>query len=187
MRAVAVLPVFAAAVFAQSESAAAPSVSLEFPQTTFLTQTNSRGVVTGQPAVETNQPGQPPADTSIPPVETNVGTAATIPAVGTGIVTLLLPGTAGPNSTQTVVVSANNSTTIVLGNGGAEPTASVTGTGTEAPEATETGADSTGTETGTATGTVSGTATPDETGAAANLRAVAGSVVGLGAFVAAFL
>jgi len=183
MRAAIFVPAFAAAVLAQESSVSGDS----FPQTSFLTQTNSLGVITGMPSAETSQPAVAPVDTSIPAVETSVGEAASIPAVGTtGLYTLPVQGTAGVNSTQTIVVSANNSTTIVvstIGVGGSSSTPTATGTGAE-PSQTDGGNDEESQPSGSATGTGSA---PDETGAAAAIRAVAGSVAGLGAFVAAFL
>lgn len=183
MRASFFVPVFALAAFAQDESSsAAPTVPSftgdAFPQTSFLQQTNSLGVVTGQPAVETSIPSQPENPNSQPAVATSVGEAASIPAVGTGIHTIVLGNP--DNSTRTLVVSANNSTTVVLGN----PTSK--GASGSGASATTTGGDSTGTGASGATG-ASGTGNPESTGAAANVRALAGSLVGAGAFVAAFL
>lgn len=57
-----------------SSSISAPPYSN--PATQYLTQTDSRGVITGQPTVPA---GGPPVTTQ-PPVETQVGTLATIPA-----------------------------------------------------------------------------------------------------------
>jgi len=176
MRAAILAPIFAAAVLAQDSS----SVD-EFPQTSFLTQTNSLGVVTGMPSVETSQPAVAPVVTSQPALATSVGEAATIPAVGEGITTLVRQGTMGVNSTQTIVVSANNSTTVVIstvGVGGSTSSPSATGTGRNPSQS---GGDDDEDPSGTATGG------PQSTGAAATMRAVAGSVAGIGAFVAAFL
>lgn len=187
MRASIIIPVFAAAVFAQSESSQSGD---DFPQTSYLTQTNSLGVVTGQPGVETSIPDQPPADTSIPdqpPVNTaqpsqatDVGVPASLPALGSGIYTIPVQGTAGPNSTQTLVVSANNSTTVVLSQQTPKPSGSdASGTGANP---TETGGD--GEE---ETGTPTGSDAPSSSAAAATMRAIAGSVAGVGALMAAFL
>ncbi|KAH7385783.1 hypothetical protein BKA66DRAFT_569617 [Pyrenochaeta sp. MPI-SDFR-AT-0127] len=161
--------------------ASAQSSSIDpFPQTAQLAQTNSLGVVTGiptQPAVATNQPALPPAVTSQPPVNS-------IPAVGTGIHTLLLPGPASNvNGTQTVVVSANNSTTVILG---APTSAGATPTGSGAAASGSGASGSAGaSRSGSATG--SGAATQSTGAAASNVKAAAGSLVGFGAFVAAFL
>ncbi|CBX92729.1 hypothetical protein IAQ61_005902 [Plenodomus lingam] len=155
-----------------------------FPQTAYLTQTNSLGVVTGGPAVVTAIPSQPAPDTSIPaqpPVVTSQPIPDNIPAVGTGLHTLILPGTGSAfNQTRTVTVSANNSTTIIL-------TPSTTSSG---PDATGSGASGSGaTRSGAQTGSQTGSgATASATGAAArNFNAAAGGILGFGAFMAAFL
>jgi hypothetical protein len=183
MRASILIPVFAAAVFAQESS----STDDAHPQTSFLTQTNSLGVVTGMPSVATSQPPAELAETSIPALATSVGDAASIPAIGTGLVTLVQQGTAGVNSTQTIVVSANNSTTMVLTTIGVGQSSA---TGTEATP-TGTGANpsqSGGNDDGEESGSATGSDGPASTGAAATMRAVAGSgIVGMGAFIAALL
>lgn len=97
MRTTFALAAFVAAAFAQSETVSSSSHAVDqstkltiaqssvdpFPQTSYLAQTNSLGVVTGQPAAATSIPDQPAADTSIPtqpaavtsqpPVDTDVG------------------------------------------------------------------------------------------------------------------
>lgn len=178
--------VFYSAAFAAAASAQSSSVDA-FPQTSLLAQTNSLGVVTGmfpvatsqpqQPAVVTNQPGQPAAVTSQP-------LPANIPAVGSGITTLILPGTGSMfNMTRTVVVSASNSTTVVLNNPGASGSAASGASGSGSRTTGESGSGASGSRTGSATGTG---APANSQGAAANVK-IAGSVLGLGAFAAAFL
>jgi hypothetical protein len=171
---------FAAAVSAQSSSIDA------FPQTTLLRGTNSLGVVTAQPPVATSQPAVITAQPSQPAVVTQqpgqpaIVTSqplpADIPAVGPGIHTLILPGTGSLfNTTRTVVVSADNSTTVQLQT--STPAASGSGMATSGS----------GRVTGTG-GSATGTGVPQNSqGAAANVKAAAGSVLGFGAFVAAFL
>ncbi|KAF2199021.1 hypothetical protein GQ43DRAFT_482827 [Delitschia confertaspora ATCC 74209] len=159
-------PLFAAAALAQSTSVD------EHPQTTYLTQTNSLGVVTGQPAVATSQPPQPPAATSQPAVVTTQPDAASIPALGSGVHTV--PQVSG-NSTSFLTVSISNTTTSFF-SPTIKPSGSTTGSVTRSPS----GTDASGSPTGTAT-------TSSSTGAAATMRAMAGGVVGVGAFVAAFL
>lgn len=171
MRASIIVPVFAAAVLAQESS------SDDFPQTSFLAQTNSLGVVTGQPPAATSQPSQPPVNTQQPSQATDVGVPASLPALGTGLHTIVRPGTAGVNSTQTIVVSANNSTTVVVSS---TPTPSGTGTETEA-NPTQTGDEE------EESGSPTGSDAPSSSAAAATMRAIAGSVAGVGAFMAAFL
>lgn len=155
-----------------------------FPQTSLLAQTNSLGVVTGQFPVATSQPGQPAVVTQQPgqpAVVTSQPLPADIPAVGSGIQTLLLPGTGSMfNSTRTVVVSANNSTTVQIntavasGSAGASGSAKVSGSG-----ASGSGASRSGSATGTG-------APQGSQGAASNVK-IAGSFVGFGAMLAAFL
>ncbi|KAF2003320.1 hypothetical protein P154DRAFT_532423 [Amniculicola lignicola CBS 123094] len=171
-------PIFAAAAFAQDSSSTVDA----FPQTSYLQQTNSLGVVTGMPAVFTSQPSQPAVFTSQPSqpaVVTSQPEVATIPAIGTtGLVTIIIPGV---NTTITHVYSGSNSTTVEIIN---TPTPSVTTTmsgGASGSGASGTGADATG------SGATGGASSTSSQGAAATMHAVAGSVVGLGAFMAAFL
>jgi hypothetical protein len=178
-------PIFAIAALAQDSSSSIDA----FPQTSRLTETNSLGVVTGMPGAATSIPAQPSVITSQPAVATSVGLPAGIPAVGPGLTTLILAGTVSANSTRTVVVSANNSTTIII-----EPTPSKSdgASGVVTNSAGQTvsslkGTNSQGAFTNSAGQTVSGPATASSTGAAATMRAVAGGLVGAGAFVAAFL
>jgi len=173
---------FAVAAFAQDSSSSIDA----FPQTTFLTQTNSLGVVTGQPSVMTSIPAQGSQALSQPPVATSVGVAATIPDLGPGLHTYAYGQ--GTNSTTLIVFSANvnGSTSFVTPPATSSQSGGVAGvTGTNGVfTPTQTGTDgkliTTASQTGSATGAAS-------TGAAATMRAVAGSVVGVGAFMAAFL
>lgn len=168
-------PIFAAAALAQS------STGDDFPQTTFLQQTNSLGVVTGQPAPATSIPDQPSAVTTQPPQDLSQPPVETIPAVGTGVNTILIPGPS--NTTRTLTVSANNSTTVILSPTRAS-TSNKPATGTDSA-GRPTGTDSNGNPT---TGTAAdSTASATSTGAAATMKAMAGSVIGIGAFAAAFL
>lgn len=167
--------VFYSAAFAAVASAQS-SVDA-YPQTSLLQFTNSLGVVTGQPAVVTSQPSQPAVATDIPSqpaVVTSQPLPADIPAVGPGVHTLVLPGTGSAfNQTRTVVVSANNSTTVQIQ--------------TSTPAAS--GANGSGGVSGSgASGTTpTGTGAPQNSEAAAPNVKVAGSLLGLGAIAAAFL
>jgi hypothetical protein len=152
------------------------------PQTTFLTQTNSLGVVTGMPAVITSQPVQPSQALTQPDAATSVGSAAIIPDMGPGLHTYSYG--IGTNSTRAIVFSVNSA--------GVTSLAPVPTTMSDSP-AGSTGTDGvvTPTQTGTdgkliSTAAATGSETAS-TGAAATMRAVAGSVVGVGAFMAAFL
>ncbi|KAL5116730.1 hypothetical protein ACEQ8H_005342 [Pleosporales sp. CAS-2024a] len=175
---------FASAALAAAASAQSSSSSSvdAYPQTSLLKEINSLGVVTGMFPVATSIPDQPAVVTSQPALVTSQPAPANIPAVGPGLHTLVLPGTGSLfNSTRTVVVSANNSTTIVIQTSttpSASPTGSAGASG-HAGSAAKSGA--TGTPTGTAGGSQS------SKGAAANVKVAAGSVMGFGAFVAAFL
>lgn len=175
--------IFVSAVAFAVASAQSSSVD-PFPQTAYLTQTNSLGVVTGGPAADTAIPTQPAADTIIPTqpaVVTSQPLPDNIPAVGTGVHTLTLAGTGSAfNQTRTVTVSANNSTTLILAPSTTASGADATGSG-----ASGSGATRSGSQTGSQTG--SG-ASASATGAAAhNFNAAAGGILGFGAFMAAFL
>ncbi|KAF2706553.1 hypothetical protein K504DRAFT_384751 [Pleomassaria siparia CBS 279.74] len=172
------------AAFAVAALAADSSSSVDaHPQTTYLTQTNSLGVVTGMPAVVTSQPLIPSQALTQPGVATSVGVAATIPDLGPGLHTWTAG--IGTNSTTAIVFSqnVNGSTSFAIV---ATPTSSGAGfTGTDGKVTpTSSVAGITGTN-GKVTPTGSNSA--QSTGAAATMRAVAGSVVGVGAFMAVFL
>lgn len=178
--------IFFSAAFAAAASAQSSSVD-PFPQTSLLQQTDSRGVVTGQFPVATSQPGQPALNTQQPgqpALVTSQPLPANIPAVGSGVQTLLLPGTGSAfNSTRTVVVSANNSTTVVLNTGAASASNSARASG-----ASTTPASGSGSARASGSGSPTGSGSPQNSqGAAANVKAAAGSVLGFGAIVAAFL
>lgn len=131
-------------------------------------------VATSQPT----QPGQPAVVTSQPAVVTTQPAPANIPAVGTGITTLVLQGTGSAfNQTRTVVVSANNSTTVELVR---STPASGSGAGASGSGASGSGSRPTGSA-------ASGTGAPASTGAASALQIASGSLVGFGAIFAAFL
>ncbi|KAH7095402.1 hypothetical protein FB567DRAFT_512545 [Paraphoma chrysanthemicola] len=174
--------VFYSAVFAAAASAQSSSVD-PYPQTSQLQFTNSLGVVTGQPAVATSIPGQPAVVTNIPTqpaAVTSQPLPADIPAVGPGLHTLVLPGTGSAfNQTRTVVVSANNSTTVAV-----QTSAAASASGSSGATASGSGAS----RASGASGSPTGTGAPQNSqGAAANVKAAAGGVLGFGAIVAAFL
>lgn len=177
--------IFYSAAFAAVASAQSSSQD-PFPQTTLLQFTNSLGVVTGQPPVATSQPGQPAVVTQQPgqpAIVTSQPLPANIPAVGSGVHTLLLPGTGSAfNSTRTVVVSANNSTTVQL----QTSAASASGSGSAGASGASNSANPTASRSGSGSGTAGAGSPQNSQGAAANVK-IAGGVVGLGAFVAALL
>ncbi|OXV05772.1 hypothetical protein Egran_06460 [Elaphomyces granulatus] len=116
-------------VYAASQSVSVPSVSIpDNPATSFLAQTNSRGVVTGQPAAVTSQP---PAATSQP---TQPG-AASIPA---GLSTAVVPinpvssSASGKSGSPATPVSSGASSATGSGSSGSvtgNPTAASSGSG----------------------------------------------------------
>lgn len=173
--------IFVSAVAFAVASAQSDSSSIDaFPQTSLLKMTNSLGVVTGQPAAATSQAAavtsQPKAVTEQPAAVTSQPLPDNIPAVGTGIHTLTLAGTGSAfNETRTVVVSANNSTTQQV----ATSTAEASGSGAEKSGSTKSGSSK------SASGT--GAAEQSEAAAVPNVKVAAGSIVGFGAFMAAFL
>lgn len=189
MRTAFAVSAFVAAAFAQSVCSSPSMVDQStkltlvqssvdpFPQTTYLQQTNSLGVVTGMPAVDTVIPSQPAVVTSQPAADTSVGLPASIPAIAPGSV-YTIPVAAGSNTTKTYVLSANNSTTLILN--------AATSGSAASNSANPTGASATGSgrASGSGSQTASGTGAAS-TGAASTLAA--GSLLGLGAFVAAFL
>ncbi|KAH7130810.1 hypothetical protein B0J11DRAFT_613371 [Dendryphion nanum] len=172
MHAAIFVPIFAAAALAQSGSSSIDP----FPQTSFLQQTNSLGVVTGQPPVATSIPSAAVPNVSQPPAVTTQPPAASIPALGTGIHTII-QGIPGTNQTTTLVVSINNSTHSIV-----TPATSSAGSGSGS------GAVTTGTGRATGSGASGSAATgTNQPGAAATMKAMAGGLVGAGALMAAFL
>jgi hypothetical protein len=132
------------------------------------------------PAVATSQPSQPSQALTQPEKATSVGVAATIPDLGPGLHTWQA-GT-GTNSTTLIVFSQNvNGSTSFAPIPTPTPSGDAGVTGTDGV-VTPTGADGSLITTAAGTGTKA-----SSTGAAATMRAVAGSVVGVGAFMAAFL
>jgi hypothetical protein len=178
--------VFVSAItFAVASAQSSASTSIDpAPQTSYLAQTNSLGVVTGMPAAASNVGTQPAAVTSQPAVVTAQPVPADIPAVGPGVHTLTLAGTGTGslvNSTRTVTVSANNSTTVAL----VASTTSSNAVATGSNGATLSGSrGASGASGSSATGSGS---RPAATGAAVSVKAAAGSIVGFGAIMAAFL
>ncbi|KAJ6277991.1 hypothetical protein J3E71DRAFT_12878 [Bipolaris maydis] len=173
---------FALASAQDSSSSADP-----FPQTSFTTETNSLGVVTGMPPVDTSIANQPNPVTNQPAVVTSQPLPANIPAVGPGVYTLTLGGTgtgSAVNQTRTVTVSANNSTTVVLAPSTTASSPDATGSGASGSGS---GASRSGSGSGAGASATGSGGRPDSTGAASNVKVAAGSLMGFGAFMAAFL
>merc|ERR1711939_559039 len=111
---------FVAAAYAQSsapangtEGAMTSSSSYSNDATQYLTQTDSRGVITGQPAAATSQPSLPAGASTQPQV-------ATVPAaLPTGINTIAY------GNESSFLVSVGSSTTSVIGGNGVQTDASV--------------------------------------------------------------
>merc|ERR1712054_754326 len=111
---------FVAAAYAQSsapangtEGAMTSSSSYSNDATQYLTQTDSRGVITGQPAAATSQPSLPAGASPQPQV-------ATVPAaLPTGINTIQY------GNESSFLVSVGSSTTSIIGGDGVQTDASV--------------------------------------------------------------
>jgi hypothetical protein len=78
----------------------AQTIANENPNTIYLTETDSNGVITGGPSVFTSQPTQPAVITSMPP-------AASLPMLQDGTTTLTYNG-----ATYTVIVSGSSTTVV---------------------------------------------------------------------------
>merc|ERR1712072_1532398 len=204
---------FVAAAYAQSsapangtEGAMTSSSSYSNDATQYLTQTDSRGVITGQPAAATSQPSLPAGVTTQPQV-------ATVPAaLPTGINTIQY------GNESSFLVSVGSSTTSIIGGNGVQTDASVvegtTGGVASATTLTTSSSDSDASETSGSSGSsstsssdsdsndsdsdsdsnssasstsedssASGTASSDS--AASNLHLASAGLVGLGALFAA--
>ncbi|MCJ1407042.1 Glycoside hydrolase 18 protein [Ptychographa xylographoides] len=120
--------------FTDGQPQAPTSSAYTNPFTSYLTETNSEGVVTGMPSVVTSMPTSIPAVvTSMPAVETSVGVAATfvsgspgIPAVPT---TAVVPIVSPPViSSGFATVPAGSNSTVTTASPSASGTASTTGT-----------------------------------------------------------
>jgi len=168
-------PIFAIMALAQSDSSATPSAvstaSYDNPFTSYLTQTNSLGAVTGEPAVVTTQPA---VVTTQPAVVTTQPLPATLPALASGFNTIVVGNS--KNQTSTIVVSVGNATTSIITPASSTPASGNAGT--------TGGASATGASGATST---AASASATHTGAASALQVAGGVFVGVGAFVAAFL
>lgn len=161
------------------------------PATNYLSETNSAGIVTGQPSG--SGAGVGVAETEQPSVVTSQPPVATVPAgLPTGVTYIQYNGTAGFTSFQ---VSVGSSTTVVGGvagtlasNGAVIPTESGS-TGGSGGSGSNSGSNS-GSESssGSGSGDASSTdASASQSGNAASSVRVAGAGIGLFAFIAALL
>lgn len=161
--------------------------------TSYLTQTNSLGVVTGMPEVATAQSALPPAVTSQPAV-------ATIPAgLPEGNTYLLINISrsltsfeVSVGSSTTVVVDAPESATIVTGTGtetGTAAVSSATGSSSDDSESSSGSSSTRGSSSGSSASgsgaSASSTGTADSS--AGRVTLASAGVLGFGALVAAFL
>jgi uncharacterized membrane protein YgcG len=191
---------FVAAAYAQSSSEANSTVveisasgsttSTTVPYsngfTSYLTQTNSLGVVTGMPEVATAQSALPPAVTSQPAV-------ATIPAglpVGNTYLLINISRTltsfeVSVGSSTTVVVDAPESATIVTGTGtetGTAAVSSATDSESSSGSSSTRGSSSSG---ASSSGAAQSTGSADSS--AGRITFASAGVLGFGALFAAFL
>merc|ERR1712029_794703 len=199
-----------------TEGAMTSSYSYSNDATQYLTQTDSRGVITGQPAAATSQPSLPAGASTQPQV-------ATVPAaLPTGINTIAY------GNESSFLVSVGSSTTSVIGGNGVQTDASVvegtTGGLASATTLTTSSSDSDASETSgsssssstsssdsdsndsdsdsdsdssssasstsedsSASGTASSSAADSSDSAASNLHLASAGLVGLGALFAALL
>jgi len=177
-------PFLAAAAVAQSSNPDAASTALnDNPNTSLLSITGSGGVVTGQWSVVTSQPSvvttQPGVVTTQPAVATSQPPVASLPALPSGITTIVWGQ--GTNSTSLLVVSVGNATTSII-------TPKTPSSSASKQVLTDSAGHTTATPTGSnGASAASGSGTATSTGAAATMQALGGAVMGVGALVAAFL
>jgi hypothetical protein len=168
--------------------------------TSYLTQTNSLGVITGMPAVATAQSALPPAVTTQPEAVTSQPEVATIPAglpegvthIMQNISRSLTSFEVSVGSSTTVVIGAASDATIVTGTGtetGAAATASSSsGSSSNDDDSSASGSPSSNDESGSST---SGSGAAESTGSAdssaGRVTLASAGVLGFGALVAAFL
>ena len=165
--------------------------------TSYLTQTNSLGVVTGMPAVETAQSALPPAVTSQPEVATiPAGLPEGVTHIMQNISRSLTSFEVSVGSSTTVVVNAPSDVTIVTGSGtetGAAATASSTGSSSsssgdddDSNDSSESGS-STSTDQSSTSDSDVAESTGDADSAAGRVTLASAGVLGFGALIAAFL
>lgn len=200
---------FVAAAYAQSDAVNTTVVDVSSGSTTvestvsysngltsFLTQTNSNGVITGMPAVETAQSALPPAVTAQPSVATiPAGLPEGVTHIAINISRSLTSFEVSVGSSTTVVIDEPSGATIVSG-------ATATGTETESSGASSTGSsndndddsdnssssDASGTSGSESSATSSGDAAEQTADSSAgHLKMASAGVLGFGALVAALL
>lgn len=158
--------------------------------TSYLTETNSLGVVTGMPSVVTSQPSQPAAVTAQSSLPTGVTTqpvVATIPAglpSGTNTVVLNIS-----SSLTSFLVSVGSSTTAVIGDASVSIAAATNATGTAASGSTATGSGSSASGSAASGSNTASSSSSSSTSNAAvgNVQVASAGLIGLGALFAALL
>jgi hypothetical protein len=161
--------------------------------TSYLTQTNSLGVVTGMPSVETAQSALPPAVTSQPAVAT---IPAGLPEGNTylliNISRTLTSFEVSVGSSTTVVVDAPESATIITGTGTETGTAAVSSATDSSSDDSESSSSSGSSSTrGSSSSGASSSGAAESTGtadsSAGRVTLASAGVLGFGALFAAFL
>merc|ERR1712070_242826 len=216
---------FVAAAYAQSSAPAngtegvmTSSSSYSYPNdaTQYLTQTDSRGVITGQPAAATSQPSLPAGVTTQPQVATvpaalppgiqpiaygnessflvSVGSSTTSVIGGNGVQTdaSVVEGTTGGVASATTLTtsSSDSDASETSGSSGSSSTSSSDSDSNDSDSASSTSSSASSTsEDSSASGTASSSAADSSSSdsAASNLHLASAGLVGLGALFAALL
>ncbi|KAK0307353.1 hypothetical protein LTR91_020752 [Friedmanniomyces endolithicus] len=194
-------------VSASGNTSVTTTISYSVPQTTLLTQTNSEGVVTGQPVAATIPAGLtaspvaatiPAGETGSPVAITSQPAVATIPAGLSIGVTSLAQNASGTLSYFTV--SVGTSTTLVIGGAGPVVAVGTASSGTASGSAASASASASSAASGSgsasaasATGSSSTAAAAASSSTAKSAASVNGAqiasagLIGLGALFAALL
>lgn len=154
MHAIAIVLSAIAALVSAQDGVSLPSN----PNTQYLTETDSNGVITGMPTVATSQPAQPAVVTSQPDVVTAQSAPASLPILGDGETTILFN-----NHTYTLSVNGTSTSFITSTSTSANPASGASGSGS------------------------SGNSTSTSKGAGATGKAAAGMLIGAAGLVAALL
>jgi len=162
------------------------------PLTAYLTQTNSLGVITGMPPVETSVGNAGTAVTTQAIVVTSQPAVALVPAGFTGVTTLKFGGN-GTSATSSIVITAGTGTTFIVSATSAAATSGAGASGSASGSGATSGASGTAASGGSSGTAGSGTATgsaatsSSSTGAAAHIYVASSALIGAGALFAAFL
>lgn len=160
MQFLATLALLAAAISAQDvgTNTTESTVPYSNPETSYITETNSLGVITGMPTAVTTQPGQPSAVTTQP------AAASIYAGLSSGLNTVVVG-----NRTLTVNVSGNQTSVVT-------------------PTPTTQSSNGAGTTTGSGSGTKTGSSSSStSSGAAAVVKMASGALAGAAGIFALFL